>query len=70
MRQEVRDAIQAARTADAPEGAVRDANPIRRIKFEKLRNYLHQVVRELPPEMTMQELVDELDNASNQGDGD
>lgn len=67
MRPEIRDAIESARTADGPlvHGA-RRAEPMRHISFARLRNYLHQFVRELPEDITISDLRDELDNASNQ----
>lgn len=68
MRAEVRDAIESARTCWQGEHAqiIRRAEPARVYSFSTVRAVLLAVVRELPEEMSMRELTEELDIAVNQ----
>ena len=69
MNPEVHDAIDNARTVEFPgaDGLIcRRAEPTRKHSFEKVRAIVLAVAQELPSEMTMQELCDELAIANNQ----
>jgi len=69
MGPEVKDAIENARTAgaDVGDGFCRRVEPQRRRSFGFVRALVLAVAQELPGEMTMTELCDELGNANNQG---
>lgn len=66
MRADVRDAIEAAATQRSREIIFGKA---RRLGTSFVRQIVLAVVQELPEEMSMRELREELDIASNQGSG-
>jgi len=68
MRADIQDAIENARTATAPSGLEHgpDAKVPRTISAERLRQLLLAVLRELPEELTVLELRDELDDGVGQ----
>lgn len=68
MRPEIRDAIENARGLRS-DGSLRyhGAQEQRRISFGIIRAIVLAVVRELPEEITLAELRDELEIRSNQG---
>lgn len=63
MSPEVREAIESAQTVGSDDIFV---TPRRRWPLDRLRAVLLAIVQELPEEMTMRELRDELDIAENQ----
>lgn len=67
MKDVVREAIDSARTAPCNRlsGSIRNY-PERRLSFETVRNAVLAVLNELPDDMTLEELRDELSHASNQ----
>ena len=70
MRPEIRDAIESARTSGLPTDLVMLSTPPRRYKsFDTVRAIVLAVAQELPQDMTMAELCDELIIANNQGVG-
>lgn len=66
MKAEIRDAIEAARTVEINTLATGTYNSARRHSFDKVRALVYAVAQELPSDMTMQELCDELSIAQNQ----
>lgn len=66
MREDVQAAIESARSACLPDPGTHRAEPQRRRSFDSVRALVLAVVQELPPEMTVLELVDELNIASVQ----
>lgn len=71
MSPEIRDAIESGRTCGADIGNslefCRRVEPQRRRSFGFVRSLVLAVAQELPGDMTMAELCDELGNANNQG---
>jgi hypothetical protein len=63
MSPEVREAIESARTAT---GHKRHWGPPKRRAFADVRQIVLAVVSELPEEMTIRELCEELGNANSQ----
>ncbi len=61
MIQEVKDAIESARTVEIKTLSASTINPARRHSSEMIRALVLAVVRELPDDMTVAELRDELD---------
>jgi hypothetical protein len=67
MREEIRDALESARSATGPRfRGAHAAEPQRRVSFDTVRNIVLQVVRELPEDTTISDLRDELEGANNQ----
>lgn len=66
MREDVRSAIESARTSGIAEPGIHRAEPQRRRSFDCVRAIVLAVAQELPPEMTVLELIDELNIASAQ----
>lgn len=68
MSPELRDAIESARTCGQPDRAtcIHAAEPQRRHSFKTVRALVLAVMQELPEEMTVREICDELGNASSQ----
>jgi len=67
MRPDVRDAVDAARSARVNE-PLWGSKP-RNISAAFVRAVVYAVVRELPDDMSVRELREELDIAENQGEG-
>lgn len=67
MAPEVRDAIESARSASREGPIIRRAEPQRRHSFDHIRALVLSVVRELPDDMLVRELRDELEIVENQG---
>lgn len=65
MREDVRAAIESARSVDLPPFATA-FGARRMISVDRLRALVYAVVRELPDDMSMAELRDELEIANNQ----
>ena len=65
MRQEISDAIESARTTGLPD-LVMLSVPRRYKSFDTVRAIVLAVAQELPQDMTMAELCDELVIANNQ----
>jgi hypothetical protein len=63
MRDDVREAIESARTSDHFEPMSIDPPRIRRHSAERIRHVMLCVLRELPDDMTVAELRDELEPA-------
>lgn len=61
MRDDVREAIDSACSGDEPRFAAGVA-PRRRISFERVKSLLLNVVRELPEDMTVHELREDLED--------
>jgi len=68
MRQEVRDAIESARTVGINRPLIAPAEPQRRHSFAYVLTVLLGVVNNLPDDLSMQELRDELEEL--RGDAD
>ena len=64
MSPEVREAIEDA--CDGQTIVPKYSSPIRPIAFERARDLLRRIMDNLPDEMTMSELRDELCHANNQ----
>lgn len=65
MRTEIRAALESARSKERPLGEL-SVKPMRHYSFETVRHFLHAVLQELPDDMTVMELREELDLAENQ----
>ena len=62
MSDEVRDAIESARSSDVPTGqGWGSVKPRRHISFERVHYLLFNVLRDLPEGMTVRELREELE---------
>lgn len=61
MRDDVREAIESARTSGHFEPPTIDPARVRRHSAARIRHVLLQVLRELPDDMTIAELRDELE---------
>lgn len=71
MSPEVRDAIESATSVEVDKTLViAPVKPRRKHGFGEVRAIVLAVAQELPSEMTMAELCDELANANNQGTAD
>ena len=68
MRNEVREAIESARSIRATPSFNLSASP-RRASFGAVRSIVLAVVQELPADMTLLELIDELSIANSQDEG-
>jgi len=66
MRGDIKDAIESARTVDVYRPMIHGVEPQRNRSPELIRAIVLAVVRELPEEMTVAELRDELEIAANQ----
>ena len=66
MRSEIKDAIESACTVEAPPTKYHLAQPQRHRSFDLTRAIVLAVAQELPSEMTIAELCDELIIANNQ----
>ena len=67
MSPEVRDALESATSVEVDKGLViAPVAPRRKHGFDTIRAIVLSVAQELPSEMTMAELCDELANANNQ----
>jgi hypothetical protein len=66
MREDVQAAIESARSICISEPGIHRAEPQRRRSFDSVRALVLAVVQELPPEMTVLELIDELHIGSTQ----
>lgn len=67
MRREVRDAIESARSVDiGGDTLIRRVEPVRRHSFRLVRQLVLAVINELPDEVSLAELRDELNNRSAQ----
>jgi hypothetical protein len=66
MTPEIRDAIESARSGRVDSLVLHRAVPQPRYSFEFIRQVVLSVVQELPSEMTLGELAEELFIANNQ----
>jgi hypothetical protein len=66
MREELRAAIESARSVHTPMRVVHFAEPQRQRSRQSVRALVLAVVRELPDDMTAAEIREELEIASNQ----
>lgn len=69
MRDDVRDALDSARSVATGPLNIHTATPQRSRSFQSVRAVVLAVVQELPSEMTLAELVDELLISEAQKDG-
>lgn len=60
MRDDIRDAIESARSVATGHRYIHGAEPQRMRSFNNVRAVTLAVIQELPPEMTIAELADEL----------
>lgn len=66
MTPEIRNAIESARSASRDSPTMHRAEPQRRHSFDHVRAIVLAVLRELPEDMIVSELRDELEIVANQ----